>query len=205
MKSPSTDPPVDEWSALLAQAREGDSNALGEICERLRDYLLLMAAGDLGADLTPKLGASDIVQETMLEACRDFDAFRGTSEAEYRKWIRRLLDRNLIDAARGYRDAQRRQTSREVPLDQQGLRTGIVASDKSASSLFRRGESDEELLRAIGRLPPNQRQVIELRHRQGFSYAEIAAELGTTVVAARKAWSRAVAALAKELTNVDEF
>ena len=203
MKSTPFETESADWQVLLASARDGDDRALGEICERLREYLLLAAASELGQDLTAKLGSSDIVQATMLEACRDFRTFQGTTEAEYRSWIRRLLERNLVDSARQFREAKSRSISKEVTFGEDNGQAELPGRETTPSSILCRRESDELLLRAIARLPPKQRQVIELRHRQGLAYAEIAATMGMTEPAARKLWSRAVEKLSQHVPRAD--
>ncbi|QEG33577.1 RNA polymerase sigma factor [Bythopirellula goksoeyrii] len=189
---------IEDWPALLAAARNGDDEALGQVCEQLRHYLWIMADNGLGTDLQAKLGASDVVQDTMLDAVDDFRSFRGRTEAEFRAWIKRLIEHNLIDSARRFRDTQARDTSREVSAEELDCGAGEM---RSASSLIRRRETDEELLRAIAKLPPRQRQIIELRHRQGLTYQEIAKQLEMTEVAARKLWSRTVEQLRDQLTS----
>jgi RNA polymerase sigma factor (sigma-70 family) len=57
------------------------------------------------------------------------------------------------------------------------------------------------LLQAIARLPETQRQIIELRHRQGLAHAEVAERLHMTAAAARQLWSRTVHALRNELSS----
>ncbi len=192
-----------EWDELLAAARQGDDFALGQMCERFRAYLLLLATSDLGDDLRAKLGASDVVQQAMLDVCRDFETFRGNSEAEFRSWIKRLVQHNLIDTNRSFRQTERRKTSRETPIDQTTQRLDFKGDAKTASSILQRRETDEQLLRAISRLPEKHRRIVELRHRDGLSYAEIAAQMGMTEAAARKLWSRTLQSLRSELT-VDE-
>ena len=54
---------------------------------------------------------------------------------------------------------------------------------------------------AIGRLPESLRAAVVLREYQGFSYEEIASVTGTTPVAARKRYSRALAELGKLLES----
>ena len=44
-----------------------------------------------------KVDASDLVQETMLEAYRDFDRFQGRSEQEWMAWLRKILAHNVAD------------------------------------------------------------------------------------------------------------
>jgi RNA polymerase sigma-70 factor, ECF subfamily len=194
-----------EWNALLEAARQGDARALGKICEQVRNYLLLAADRGLSDGLRAKLGASDIVQQTMLEAQQGFARFAGTSEEELRAWLVKIVEHNLIDSARRYRQTQQRDVSREVPIDTGDGQLEIAGRQKTASSIVRRRETDEELLRAVGQLPSRHREVIELRHRQGLSYAEIGAKMGMTEVAARKLWSRAVATLREELAANNEL
>src|SRR5690242_20337141 len=54
----------------------------GLALERFRHYLLLLARLHLGDRARSKLDASDVVQETLLEAHRKRSQFRGRSEAE---------------------------------------------------------------------------------------------------------------------------
>ena len=66
---------------LIDQARLGSIEASGELLEACRGYLLLIANGQLDADLRQKLGGSDLVQETFVQAHRDFVRFNGGSNA----------------------------------------------------------------------------------------------------------------------------
>jgi hypothetical protein len=70
-----------EWSRqtsqLMQAARAGSAEALGRLLEGCRAYLLLAANRQLDADLQAKGGPSDLVQETFLEAQKDFPPFQG--------------------------------------------------------------------------------------------------------------------------------
>ena len=63
-----------------------------------------------------------MVQETFLEAQRDFGRFRGTTDGELRAWLRQLLLHNLANFARSYRGTEKRQVEREVHLGPAGSR-----------------------------------------------------------------------------------
>jgi hypothetical protein len=56
-----------------------------------RQYLLLLARLHLGDQARAKVDASDVVQETLLEAYRKRGQFRGASEAELAAWLRQML------------------------------------------------------------------------------------------------------------------
>ncbi|TWT78561.1 RNA polymerase sigma factor [Posidoniimonas polymericola] len=190
------------WDELLIAARNGDDDALGAICQRLYGYLLVVARRGIGSDLAAKVGASDVVQQSMMEAHQDFARFDGANEEEFRAWIGLLLQRNLQDVGRRYRGAARRDIGREIGIDSRQT-LPIASSEPNASRIARRRETDEELARAVEGLPPRQRQIVELRHRDNIPYDQIAAQLATTEEAARKLYSRAVIKLRQKLIPTD--
>src|SRR5436190_20738143 len=79
--------------------------------DRFRSYLLLLARARLDRKIQGKLDASDIVQQTMLEAQQALESFRGEDLATQAAWLRRILARNLANAVRNLtcekRDVQR--------------------------------------------------------------------------------------------------
>src|SRR5438128_7224155 len=80
-----------------------------------RDYLRMLANLQLGPRLQTKVDASDIVQQTLLEALKCQDQFRGQSEAELTAWLRAILANVLAGAARRY-SAGARDLTREQSL-----------------------------------------------------------------------------------------
>jgi DNA-directed RNA polymerase specialized sigma24 family protein len=73
---------------------------VGQPLERYRAYLDLLARAQLPAPLRSRLGPSDIVQQTLLQAHCKRDQFRGHGEAEFRSWLRAILARLIADEAR---------------------------------------------------------------------------------------------------------
>ena len=73
---------------LLADARGGRSESLGRVLELNRTFLALLARTHIDVHLQGRIDASDLVQETFLDACRDFDHFRGSSVGEWAAWLR---------------------------------------------------------------------------------------------------------------------
>ena len=70
-----------DLGVLLQSARAGEGAALGRLLEPYRNYLTLLARLQVGRRLQGKVDASDLVQETFMEAHRDFDRFRGPPRA----------------------------------------------------------------------------------------------------------------------------
>src|SRR5580704_7277509 len=96
------------------------SRSEGPAVEKFRTYLLLLARMQMGKQLCAKLDPSDVVQQTLLDAHRQLEQFRGSTSAEMAGWLRRMLACNLADAlrafSRGKRDAAR-ERSLEAALD----------------------------------------------------------------------------------------
>src|SRR5258707_528940 len=101
---------------LLHRARCGNGAALGQLLELYRNYLKLLARLQIDRQIQGKVGASDVVQETFLEAHRDFAQFRGTTESELVAWLRQILVTNLANLVRHYRGTQRRDVRLERQL-----------------------------------------------------------------------------------------
>jgi RNA polymerase sigma-70 factor (ECF subfamily) len=186
----------------LPLARTGSAEALGQLLEACRGYLLLVAQRELDPQLGAKASVSDLVQETLLDAVRDFPRFQGNSEAELLAWLRRVLLNNLVSFTRRYRTAGKRAVAREVALDgdhSSAERGGRVAADTpSPIAAAINQEQAGAIQQALERLPEDYRRVIELRYREECSYEEIGRLLGLTANAARKLWLRAVKRLQQE-------
>src|SRR5262245_55513749 len=100
-------PDGDDVTGLLEQARAGDAAARERLFARCRDYLGLAARARVEGWLRAKVDASDLVQQTLLEAHRGFGRFQGATEAEWLAWLRRILDHNAADFVRRYRVGKR--------------------------------------------------------------------------------------------------
>ena len=73
----------DVAEALLLNAQAGSNSSLGQLLQGYRDYLSLLADEELGSAIKVKASASDLVQESFLEAKRDFGQFTGQSTEEF--------------------------------------------------------------------------------------------------------------------------
>jgi len=191
-----------DMTQSLAEARAGSPESLGMVLDACRGYLLRIANRELDAELRVKTAASDVVQQTMLGAVRGFDRFHGTTESELLAWLRKLLRNNVIDAVRLYREAGKRQLSREVALDAGGspgsgkIEPSAAISSPSCHEIGR--EEREAVERAIEKLPDVNRRVLELRYQEQRSFDEIGQQVGLTANAARKLWARTIKRLQQD-------
>jgi RNA polymerase sigma-70 factor (ECF subfamily) len=147
--------------------------------QRYRDYLHLLARLQLDPRLRAKMDASDLVQQTLLQAHAHQAQFRGGSEQEWLAWLRTILANTLGRACRQFATEARdlkRERSLEVALESSAATVeGWLAANHSSPS--ERASQGEQLLRlaaALALLPPDQQRVVELHHLKGYTVAEVA-------------------------------
>jgi RNA polymerase sigma-70 factor (ECF subfamily) len=194
---------------LLALAREGEEEARGALLEKYRNYLTLLARLEIGRRLKTKVNLSDVVQETFLGAHRNFDSFRGRSEAEFVAWLRGIMSAKISNLVRHYVHTQgrdvRRERALEINLDQSSrvLDRGLVAVNDTPSQLASRREQGVLLAEAIARLPVDYQEVIVLRHLQELTFPEVAECMERTVDSVQKLWVRALALLKISMRDLE--
>jgi RNA polymerase sigma-70 factor (ECF subfamily) len=191
---------IAQW---LPQARAGSREALGEMLEAYRAYLLLIANRELDPQLRAKGGASDLVQETFLEAQRDFGRFQGDSSSQLQAWLHEILQNNLANFVRRYRQTGKRAVERETALaadtPSAEERLAPAADTPSPSRHAMAREESDAIEQAVARLPEDYRNVVRLRYMEQRSFQEIAQLLGRSENAVRKLWLRAIERLQDEL------
>jgi RNA polymerase sigma-70 factor (ECF subfamily) len=186
---------------LLQEARGGDAATLGRLLETYRRYLALLARVQIGQRLQGKVDASDVVQETFLEAHQNFSRFRGGSEAEFVAWLRQILAGNLADLLRRYLGAKGRDVRLEREIQDAFDRSsilldrGLVAPQSSPSQQAARREQSVILADALEQLPDDYRDVLVLRHLEGLSFPEVARRMGRSLDSVEKLWMRGLARL----------
>lgn len=190
----------DSFGHLIQAARGGDRDALADLVDSCRDYLLLVANQDLDQDLRAKLGPSDLVQNALISAHRAFDDFEGNQRGEFLAWIRGILKNDLLEAHRHYKGAQKRRVNREERIDDsRAIRSNLRDYAHTPGTHAVVNEEARLLNTAMQRLSDEHRQVIELRNWQQLTFGEIGKQMNRSEDAARKLWARAVVQLQEAL------
>ena len=168
-------------TALLAQVRAGNESALGNLLESYSPYLSLLARVQIGRRLQGKVDPGDVVQEVFLDAHRQIGKFRGTTEAEWSAWLRRILAGHIALLIRHYLGTKARDVNLETELQSQidqssiMLDGGLLANHSTPSQHASRREQAVLLAEALSKLPEDYRVVIILRHVESLSFHEVAA------------------------------
>jgi RNA polymerase sigma-70 factor (ECF subfamily) len=190
-----------EIDLLLSEAKSGADGALGRLLEQYSQYLTLLARMQIGKRLQGKVDPADLVQEVFLNVHRQFPQFRGTSEAEFVAWLRRIMAGQFALTLRHYMGTKGRDVNLErdlvAELDQSSLALdrGLVASYSTPSQHASRREQAVLLAEALGKLSEDHREVIVLRHLESLSFAEVAVRMNRTENSVYKLWVRALANL----------
>ena len=147
---------------LMALVQEHEAQAFEVLFDRHADAAFSLAYRMCGR----RSMAEDVVQESFLSLWRrgaSYDPTRGS----VRSWVLSVVHNRAIDAFR--RETVR--TSRDV--GDEGVAERVAASERTEAEVERRDEA-RHVRSALGELPADQRQVIELAYFGGFTHTQIA-------------------------------
>ncbi|MEX2141206.1 MAG: sigma-70 family RNA polymerase sigma factor [Pirellulales bacterium] len=206
---PALTTPSPNPDSLLRRARAGDTQALAMLLPLYRDYLKLLARLQIDRRLQAKVDPSDVVQDALLMAHRNFRLFRGSSELELLGWLRQILATSLAVVARHYLATKQRRLDLEQELEKDLDNASRVlsvhfAKQSTPSALAMKREEGVLLASALARLPEHYREVLVLRHLEGLGFPEIAQRLGRSTDSVKKFWSRGLIRLRRELEGYHE-
>ncbi len=196
---------------LIAKARAGQVEALGELCNLYRNYMRMVVRTGLGPKLRERVELSDVVQEALVEVVRQFPQFTGQNEAALVGWLRRLVGQKLADLGRYHSRAKRSGGGPDVPLDAawnlpggEGSHGGklldmLALSQTSPSEAASRRELIVLLADALAALPESEAEVLWLYHAEGLSFEGIGDRIGVSRKSIRGIWARGLKSLKRTL------
>jgi RNA polymerase sigma factor (sigma-70 family) len=149
-----------------------------------RDDVLRFLVASVGRD-----DADDAFQETFLSALRAYERLR--PDSNLRAWVLTIAHRKALDVHRA-------RVRHPVPVAEVGDRATPVA----AANIVDAAAGDGDQWQRVSLLPPRQRAVLTLRYAAGLTHGEIAAALGCSIEAARRAASDGLKTLRLELPDV---
>jgi RNA polymerase sigma-70 factor (ECF subfamily) len=182
-------------TTLVAQSREGDTAAFGDLVRRYEGKIFRLAQ-----HVTQnREDAEDVLQETFMKAYEHLDQFQGNSK--FYTWIVRIAVNQALMKLR------RRKTDKSVSLDET-IDTGedtmvreIAAWDENPEQRYTRDELGGILDTAVQSLEPPYRSVFVLRDMDELSTEETAEALGLSVPAVKSRLLRARLQLREKLTR----
>ena len=200
---------------LMARARAGQDEALGELCALYRNYLRMVVRTGLGPKLRQRVELSDVVQEALVEVVRQFPQFTGENEAALVGWLRRLVSQKLADLGRYHSRAKRAGDQGALALDAAwdtpgagggGVEGGggrlldvLALSQTSPSEDASRRELIILLADALEGLPEAEAEVLWLYHAENLSFEAIGERTGVSRKVVRGLWARGLKGLKRQI------
>ena len=181
-----------EAAAVLARARQGDSDAFRVLVERHSRNAFRLAHRLTGNEQD----AEDVVQESFIRAYRQLGRFE--SRANFGTWLYRIVANCSVDLIRVRQS--RRDQSRAESLDE----AADIASNAAPGPerLARSAEIERHVATALSQLSPLERAAFTLRHYEGRSIDEIGRMLGLGTSATKHSVFRAVRKLRVALESL---
>ena len=178
----------EQLSQLMRAAQGGDAVAYTSLLEAIAPRIRRVVGCQ--RHFAGAQEVEDLVQDVLLSV----HAVRATYDPSrpFGLWLAAIIRNRLADGARRY--ARR---SPEIAVDNLDVTFAGPAANTSEDDY-----GDPQALRqAIGRLPPGQRQAVELTKLRGMSLKEAAEATGLSVAALKVATHRAMASLRRALVK----
>jgi len=147
---------------------------------------------------TSRFDAADLVQDTLLAACRCVDQIRDARPERQAAWLRTILARRITDIRRRQTRAKRNR-NRECRLDSISSEELTIDGKVCPDDQVTQEEEWTRIAFAFEKLTSLQRVALHLRFVEGFTFAEIAARLGRNRASAERLVSRGIAKMQREL------
>lgn len=194
---------------LLDRARQGDEQALPELFRHYEERLLRMVELRLDVALRRRLDPADIVQDAWAEIVKRLDEWRRQDSMPLFVWMRLITAQALARAQRRHFAAHMRDAHREVPqhfgrahMSSASVVEAFVDSATSPSQAVVREELRQRVRSAIESLDEIDREIVALRHFEGLSNLDAAAELSIEPATASKRYLRALVHLRPVLQSL---
>jgi RNA polymerase sigma-70 factor (ECF subfamily) len=192
---PEITPDSAETQSLLRAAAAGDCGAFDRVLAQHRAELRRFVELRMDPKLRSRVDASDVIQETQLEAFRRLHDFVARQPMPFHVWLRKTAYERLLMARREHVAAAQRAVGREIPLpDRSSLLFAerFLSRGSTPSQRLGRDELARRVHQALAKMPATDREMLVMRNLEERPYEEIACILEIDRVAARKRHGRAL-------------
>jgi RNA polymerase sigma-70 factor (ECF subfamily) len=186
---------------IVARARQGDEHALAALFRSHEPRLVRMVELRLDKRLRSRLDPADIVQDAWVEIVRRFDEWRRQDRLPLHVWMRLITGQSLLVAERRH-SAHMRDAMRDAPqrpsrpnVSSASVVDAFVDTATSPSQAALREELRSRVRAAIEDLDEIDREIVAMRHFEGLTNEDAAAELDIEPSAASMRFLRALVRL----------
>ncbi len=165
---------------LFDRVRAGDATAFDLLFARHRAYLRRIIEMRIDPQLRSRFDASDVLQETQLEAHERLGEYLERQPMPFRLWLRKTAQQRLLRMRREHVEARKRAVDREVPLPQSSsieLARRLLRTGTTPSAQLGRRELAQRVRTAMGQLTEADREILLMRNFEGLTIREVASVL----------------------------
>jgi RNA polymerase sigma-70 factor, ECF subfamily len=181
---------------LVERALQGDDSAFEELCKKNRPRLRKAVWFGMDKRLMRRVDASDIVQDTYLEAWERWSKYLRERTMPFYLWLRQIARDKIIDLERRHLKAGKRAITREITLPPVGASSIFAARLLSAQSTPSRKLAAAELAdllhSALLKLPDKDRELVLAHQFENLTLGEVAQIFGISEAAAQKRYTRTI-------------
>ncbi|TWT93123.1 sigma-70 family RNA polymerase sigma factor [Neorhodopirellula pilleata] len=164
---------VDNPSKILNNLQRDKAAGLADLFELQRSHLRHFLKCRLNKVLSNRLDASDVIQEVYIRAQRNVDDYLANPCVPPVIWLRQLAYNVLGDTHRRHFRQLRNPCHEQTDHDEE-LITNLIDSNDSVNTVCQRNEMADRIRIMLRQLSQVDREVLQLRHLEGYSIAEIA-------------------------------
>ncbi len=197
---------------LIAQAVDGDRNALAALLWQHYGKLAGYIKRALPEDLISVTAVEDVIQETHIEVFRTIAKFEARGDAAFYRWLVTIARQRLLDQIKAHRRKKRgggRKRVRRQPnaaASSVGTLLNVVAAEThTPSRSAARRERERAIAVGLASLKEDYREALRLRYLEGLPVAEIARRMDRTERAVHMLCNRGLKRLREALGNASRY
>lgn len=191
-------------SSILVGLQAHGSSELSKLLESQRQHLRRFIDCRINQKLVSRIDASDIIQEVYVRAYRGLEHYLASPVVPPLIWLRRLSKQILCEAHRKQFRSIRSPFQEQTDVDDRFIGLMIDSTD-SVRTEMERHELSDRIRKLLGQLNEVDREVLEMRHMEGYSIREIAVMLELGQEAIKKRYYRALERFREILAKQPEF
>jgi len=189
-----------QTSVDLTRWHEGDEEALNSLLERHLAWITRKVRARIGRKLRAKTESGDIVQDALVRFLRYGPPFIVSDDRQFRLLMAHVVE-NVLRDKHAWFSAQRRDMERERSLPEDTVLNLDPPEEgvKTPSGILFEKEREAWIALGVELLRPRDREIVILRHWQGFTFPEIGEQYDILAGAARSRYRTALGRLQKIL------
>jgi RNA polymerase sigma-70 factor (ECF subfamily) len=186
---------------LIARARAGDDSAFSCLLLRYSERLQGFVAPRIPESLRRRFDTDDVGEMTFIRAWSGIGSFGGEDGKSFYAWLRTIAKNTVLDCIKAEKAGKR---NVDLGRNRTSLLLSLSHKGPGPSSAVAAREAVEHLEKALSRLKPEHREVIEMRFYAGLSVREIASRAGIREGAVSMRLNRAIGKLREDMGPLPE-